>query len=53
MEGASIDDIVREMAKMPSKKDTDRLVIITQVSNFSDVYMETELFLLVQTGVQL
>jgi len=30
MEGASIDDIVREMAQMPSKKDTDRLVIITQ-----------------------
>ena len=32
MEGASIDDIVREMAQMPSKKDTDRLVIITQVN---------------------
>ena len=34
MEGASIDDIVREMAQMPSKKDTDRLVIITQVNTF-------------------
>ena len=31
LEGATIDEIVLAMAALPSKKDTDRMVIITQV----------------------